>query len=63
MGVDAVITMNIGPKAFATFKSADVRVFQAKPGTVGETVDQFQAGQLVEFAGPNVEEYWTHPKR
>ncbi len=61
MDVDAVITMNIGPRAFATFKSANVRVFQAESGTVGETVDRFQAGQLVEFTVPNVEEYWTQP--
>lgn len=58
LGIDAVITMNIGPKAFATFKAAGVQIFQARSGTVAEIIELFQAGQLVEFAGPNVEECW-----
>ena len=58
LGVQVVITANIGPKAFATLKSARVRIFQAKSGDVAEVLDQFQAGQLVELANANVEEYW-----
>jgi len=57
--VDAVLTMNIGPRAYTTLKSAGVRVLQAKPGSVGETIDLYQDGQLMELSGPNVEEYWS----
>lgn len=63
LGVDAVITMKIGPKAFATFKSAGVQVFQARPGTVAGVIELFQAGRLQEFAGHSVEEYWPHEVR
>lgn len=63
LGIDAVITANIGPKAFVTFKSAGIKVLQAKSGTVGENLDLFEAGQLVEFAGPNVEERWPKEPR
>ena len=58
-GIDAVITMNIGPKAYATFRASGVRVFQARHGTVDENIKLFQASQLKELIGPNVEEYWT----
>ena len=63
LGIDTVITANIGPKAFVTFKSAGIKVLQAKPGTVGENLDLFEAGQLAEFAGPNVEESWPKEAR
>lgn len=57
LGIDAVLTLNIGPKAYKTFKSAGVRVLQARTGSVGQTIDLYRADQLVEFTGPNVEEY------
>jgi len=63
LGVQAVITAGIGPKAFATFKSAGVRVFQAPPGTVAEAIDSFQDGALVELSGANAQEHWPQLNR
>ncbi len=40
LGVQAMIVGQIGPKAFATFQAAGVRVFQAKEKTVAEAVHQ-----------------------
>jgi predicted Fe-Mo cluster-binding NifX family protein len=61
--VDAVFTMNIGPRAYATLKSAGVRVLQARAASVGEMIDLYQAGQLAELTGPNVEEHWSQQGR
>ena len=63
LGVQTVIATNIGPKAFATLSSAGVRVFQAKPDSVGEAIDMFRAGQLVELSGPSVEEHWPQSSK
>lgn len=58
LGVQAVITGHIGPKAFTTLTSAGVRVFQTQARTVAEAIDSFQAGTLVEFSTANVGEHW-----
>jgi len=61
LGVQAAIVGHIGPKAFATFKSAGVRVFHASAGTVAEAIDSFPNGTLVELSGANAEEHWPQP--
>lgn len=58
LGIQAAIVGHIGSKAFATFKSAGVRVFQAPPGTVADAVDSFQDGELAEFSSANAQEHW-----
>jgi predicted Fe-Mo cluster-binding NifX family protein len=63
LGVQAAIVGHIGPKAFATFKSAGVRVFQAPAGTVAEAIDSFRDGLLVELSGANAEEHWPQPSK
>lgn len=58
LGVQAVIVGQIGPKAFATFQAAGVRVFQAKEKTVAEAITSLQAGELPELTGANAAEHW-----
>ncbi len=60
-GIQAAIVGHIGPKAFATFKSAGVQVLHAPAGTVAEALDSFQNGTLVELSGANAEEHWPQP--
>jgi predicted Fe-Mo cluster-binding NifX family protein len=62
LGVQAAIVGHIGPKAFATFKSAGVRVFHAPAATVAEAIDFFQNGTLVELSCANAEEHWPQPE-
>jgi len=57
MHVEAVITGSIGPSAFATLKSAGVRVLQATPGSITEAIESFKAGRLTEFARADVEKH------
>ena len=39
VGADAVITGNVGPKAFAAMKAANIKVFLGASGTVREALD------------------------
>ena len=59
LGVEAVITDNVGPKAFATLQAANVKVHQGASGTVKEAIEKFKAGQLQGAEKANVEGHWT----
>lgn len=53
-GVQAVLTSNCGPEARQMLATAGVKVFQAAPGTVAETVEQFKDGRLPEVPAPGI---------
>ena len=59
MGVAAVITGNVGPRAFTTLQAANVMVYPGASGTVKEAVEKFKAGQLQPAGKANVEGHWT----
>jgi len=58
LGVEAVVTGNVGPKAFATLKAAGIDVYIGAEGTVWETLDKFMAGTLEQAETANVEPHW-----
>ena len=58
LGVEAVITGNVGPNAFKTLNAANVRVFIAEKQTVQEAMDLFKTGKLKEVDQANVEGHW-----
>jgi predicted Fe-Mo cluster-binding NifX family protein len=58
LGVAAVVTGNVGPKAFATLEAGNIPVYTAQSGTIREVVEQFKAGNLRRAASPNVEGHW-----
>ena len=45
-GVEAVLTGNCGPRAFATLSAGKVKVYTAVRGTVRDVVEKFKAGEL-----------------
>ena len=45
-GAQAVLTSNVGPNAMAVFQAAAVPVYPVWAGTVRQTVEAFQQGQL-----------------
>lgn len=47
LGVDVVITGNMGHKAFAKLQAGDVKVYLGVVGTVKHAVEQWDAGELV----------------
>ena len=58
LGVEAVITGNVGPNAFKTLNAANVTIFLVEEQTVGEAIDSFTAGELKEVDKANVEGHW-----
>ena len=58
LGVEAVITGNVGPNAFKTLNAADVKIFLAEKKTVQEAIDSFKAGNLEEVDQASVEGHW-----
>ena len=59
LGVAAVITGNVGPKAFTTLQAGNVKVYARASGTVKEAVEKFKAGQLQPAEKANVEGHWA----
>ena len=59
LGVEAVITGNVGPNAFKTLNVADVKIFLAEKQTVAEAIDSFKAGKLKEVNQANVDGHWV----
>jgi len=58
LGVEAVITGNVGPKAFATLQAGGVKMYVGAGGTVGGALEKFKAGELECVGKANVEGHW-----
>ena len=58
LGVGAVITGHVGPKAFVTLQAGNVAVYTGAEGTVADAIDQFKAGRLTPQADADVEGHW-----
>ena len=58
LGVEAVITGNVGPKAFTVLQAAGIKVFRTGGGTVQEAVEQLKAGTLAAADQANVSGHW-----
>ena len=59
LGVAAVITGNVGPKAFTTLQAGNVEVYPGVSGTVKDAIEKFKAGQLQGAEKANVEGHWA----
>ena len=53
MGVKAVMSGYVGPKAFDALKAAGIKVCQDVSGTVREAVERFQKGEFPFADAPN----------
>ena len=58
LGVQAVVTGNVGPKAFSTLRAAGIDVYVGADGTVQEALDNFKAGALEQAEAANVKGHW-----
>jgi predicted Fe-Mo cluster-binding NifX family protein len=59
LGVEAVITGNVGPNAFKTLNAAGVKIYLAGQQTIQEAVEAFKKGTLKEINTANVEGHWV----
>ena len=58
LGVNAVITGNVGPKAFTTLQASNVKTHTGVTGSMSDAVEQLKAGRLECVSKPNVEGHW-----
>ena len=55
---EAVISGNVGPKAFATLEKAGIAVHRTGEATVREAVEAFTRGELEPQQGASVRGHW-----
>jgi len=58
LGVQAVITGHVGPKAFAVLQKAGIAMYTGATGTVQDAVDAFKNGTLSKTDNATVEGHW-----
>jgi len=61
LGVDAVLTGNVGPNAFRTLNAASVKIFIFKKSvdTVEEALSEWKGGSLEEVTDATIEGHWV----
>ena len=59
LGAAAVITGNVGPKAFAALQAGDVKPYIGATGSVYDAVEQFKDGRLQYADKANVDGHWV----
>jgi len=57
-GAKAVVTGNVGPKAFNTLQVAGIEIYIGASGTVREAVEAFKAGKLQKTGKASVDGHW-----
>jgi predicted Fe-Mo cluster-binding NifX family protein len=57
-GAQAVITGNIGPKAFSALKQGNITMYLFTDGTVAEAIDAYIKGELTPTADANKPGHW-----
>ncbi|MGW8257131.1 MAG: NifB/NifX family molybdenum-iron cluster-binding protein [Thermoguttaceae bacterium] len=58
LGAEAVLTGNVGPKAFATLQAANIAVYTSAAGTVNEAIEQYKNRRLALAAKANRQGHW-----
>jgi len=57
-GARAVVTGNVGPKAFSALNSAGIEIYTGASGTVQNALDAYKAGSLKNAGKANVQGKW-----
>ena len=59
LDVGAVITGNVGPKAFTALQAGNVKPYAGAAGSVSDAIEKFKGGQLECADQANVEGHWV----
>ncbi len=59
LGAEAVLTGNVGPKAFATLQAGQMAVYPGAAGTVQEALEQWRSGSLQPAGKATVQGHWS----
>ena len=59
LGAEAIVTGNIGPKAYAALEAAGVKVYVGAAGSVAEALQKFRDNQLQCASEATAEGHWT----
>ena len=58
LGVQAVLTGHVGPKAWTALQAAHIEVYEVSGETVDQAIKAFMARQLSLLTNPNVQGHW-----
>ena len=59
LGAEAVITGNVGPKAFRILNAAGIPVYRCGPMTEADAVREFKVGEWTAITAANVDGHWA----
>jgi predicted Fe-Mo cluster-binding NifX family protein len=57
-GAEALVTGNVGPKAFTALNSANIGIYLFNGGSINEAITAFKEGRLTKTTDANVEGHW-----
>jgi predicted Fe-Mo cluster-binding NifX family protein len=55
LGVEALITDHVGPKALTTLRASRVKIYTGAAGTVADAIEQFRTGRLTVLESADVD--------
>ena len=56
LGINSIITTDIGPRAFEIFRQYDIKIYRAE-GLIEDAIKQFKLGKLTEITKATVPSY------
>ena len=59
IGVEAVVTGHVGPKAFRALTAAGIKIYTGAQGTVADALADYRAGRLAIAGAADVEGHWS----